>query len=113
MKKTENTLPEGVSPEMIESWKQKHGQGKIKCVTLCPDVPGKTKDVVVCIPSRTVYNQYDKWSASDPGKARDILVNACLLSDAGTVKADDDLFFSCVWALTDLLPLHRAIITDL
>ncbi|GAB6121653.1 hypothetical protein [Dysgonomonas termitidis] len=108
-----NNLPEGVTPEMIKAWKEQYGPDKVKLATLAPEVPEKTKDVVVRVPDRQTYNQYDKWVGTDPGKAKDILINACLLSNKEEVKADDVLYFSCYWALSELLPLHKAIVGDL
>lgn len=113
MTKGITNLPDGVTPEMVAAWKIEHGQDKVKKVTLCPELPDKKLDVVVCVPNRYVYNQFDKWIGSDPAKAKDILVNACLLSHKEVVKLDDDLYFSCYWALSELLPLHKAIVGDL
>lgn len=106
------TLPEGITAEMVERWKQEHGADKVKLAHLCPDL-NKRKTVVVCVPNRVAYNQFDKWITSDPGKAKDILVNACLLSHKEEVKADDDLYFSCYHSISQLLPLHVAIVEDL
>jgi len=112
-KNTVMNLPEGVSYEQVAAWKQQYGEDKIKIATLCVDVPEKRKDVIVRVPDRNTYNMYDKWSNADPSKSRDILINSCLLSHTEIVKADDALYFSCCYALTELLPLHKAIVADL
>jgi len=109
----ENQLPTGVTQVDIDAWKEKYGSDKVCIATLVPDVPEKAMDVIIRIPDRAVYNQYDKWAATEPGRARDILVNSCLLSHKEIVKSDDELYFSCCFAIMELLPLHKAIVKKL
>jgi hypothetical protein len=49
----------------------------------------------------------------NPDKAKEILVNACVLSGKEIVKADDGLFLGAFDAIVKLLPVRTAIIKNL
>ena len=116
-KATENNapvLPEGVTPEMVKAWKERYGENKIKLASLPMDDDGNQyKDVVVRVPDRKVMSEVEKWLDKSPEKAKEIMINACLLSHKDEVKADDGLFFGAVDAVTKLMPIRTAIVKNL
>lgn len=114
MANKEVKLPEGVSAEMIKAWKERYGENKVKIASLPMDDDGKAyKDVVVRVPDRKVMSEFEKWLDKNPDKAKEIMINACLLSNKDEVKADDGLFFGCADAIAQLMPIRTAIIKNL
>ncbi len=107
-------LPEGITQAMIDEVKQKHGEGKIRIADLpIDDEASGYKSVLVVVPSRTVLGQYRRYVDSDPKKADEILVKACLLSHKEEVLADDGLFNGALSAIADLIPVRKAILKNL
>lgn len=112
MKEKENTLPDGITAEMIAEAKRKHGENKVVMIDIIDDDAGKTKTVLAAVPSRTVIGQYQRWSDNDPKKAQEILVKACLLSHKEEVLADDALFFGALSGIAELIPVRRAVVKN-
>lgn len=109
-----NELPKGVTADQIAQWKEKHGADNIH-VAVLKNSKDEDVRVVVRVPDRQTFNMSRKYADSDIGKAEDILVKACLLSHTSEVieGKDDCLYYSCVHAINQLLPLRRAIVMKL
>ncbi len=108
--KTENTLPEGITQEMINAAK---GKGLIVKMAEVPvDDEGTMRTFLVCVPSRTVLGQFRRWMDTDPKKADDILVKACLLSHKDEVLADDELFSGVISTISELIVIRKGIIKN-
>ncbi len=112
-KKTKS-LPEGVTAEMVTAWKERYGADKVKVAQLPMDDDGKEfKEVVVRVPDRKTMGEFEKWVDKNPDKAKEILINACVLSGKDEVKADDGLFYGAFDALAKLIPVRTAIVKNL
>lgn len=106
-------LPEGVTKEMVEAWKVKHGADKIQLAHLVDRNGAYLRSVVVRVPDRTVLGEQEKYGFSNPMKAKEILVKNCVLSHNEEVLADDQLFYSAYAALVELSPLAKATVEPL
>lgn len=107
-------LPEGITPAMIADAKQKHGSNNVRLIDLPlgDNESDGYKTVLACVPSRTVVGQYRRWAETDPKKADEILVKACLLSDKEAVLADDGLFYGALSGIAELIPVRKAIVKN-
>jgi len=107
-------LPDGVTPEMVAAWKERYGQDKVKMALLPKDEDANEyMPVIVRVPDRKTMGEFEKWIDKSPDKAKDILINSCLLTCKEQVKADDDLYLAAFDALAKLLPIRTAIIKNL
>lgn len=106
-------LPVGVTAEAIQAWKERYGNDKVKIASLPKDDEGtEFLDVVVRVPDRKTMGEFEKWVDKNPDKAKEILINACVLSSKDVVKADDGLFYGAFDALVKLIPVRAAIIKN-
>lgn len=105
-------LPEGITAEMIDAAKVKHGADKVRLIEIINDETNETKTVLAAVPSRAVIGQYQRYEANDPKKAQEILVKACLLSHKDEVLADDALFFGALSGIAELIPVRRAVVKN-
>jgi hypothetical protein len=106
-------LPVGVTPDALEAWKQRYGASKVKIASLPKDDDGtEFMDVVVRTPDRKVLGEFEKWVDKNPDKAKEILINSCVLSSKDEVKADDGLFLGAFDALVKLIPVRTAILKN-
>ena len=113
MEKETIQLPVGVTPDALEAWKLRYGANKIKIASLPKDDDGtEFMDVVVRTPDRKVLGEFEKWVDKNPDKAKEILINACVLSSKDEVKADDGLFLGAFDALVKLIPVRTAILKN-
>lgn len=110
MKEEKKKLPEGITQEMIDAAKAKGLDVRLAEVPIDDD--GNTRDFLVCVPSRTVLGQFRRYMDSDPKKADDILVKACLLSHKAEVLADDDLFTGVMSTISELIVIRKGIIKN-
>ncbi|MBP1630870.1 MAG: hypothetical protein H6Q15_1763 [Bacteroidetes bacterium] len=107
-------LPAGVTAEEVKAWKERYGDDKIKIASLPIDDDGNDfLDVVVRVPDRKTVSEFEKWVDKNPDKAKEVMINACLLSNKEKVKANDGLFFGAFDALVKLMPIRTAIIKNL
>lgn len=115
MQKQEITLPENITPAMVADAKTKHGNDKVRLIDLPKgeDESDGFLTVLACVPSRTVVGQYRRWADSDPKKADEILVKACLLSSKEEVLADDGLFYGALSGIAELIPVRKAVVKNL
>lgn len=97
-------LPEGVTVEMIESWKKKYSKSKIMALNVQSLDSEKTAKLIVRTPDRQVIGFYLRHADSNPSKANDIMVNNCVLHGKDVLKNDDDLFFGTLTKLAELIP---------
>lgn len=113
-KEVEIELPSGVTPEMVTKWKEHFGVEKVKLAALPKDEDGNDfLTVVVRVPDRKTVSEFEKWIDKNPDKAKEIMVNSCVLSNKDEVKADDGLFFGAFDAVVKLMPVRTAIIKNL
>lgn len=106
-------LPEGITTEMISAAKVKHGEDKVRLIELPVDEDSTSyKTVLACVPTRSVVGQYRRFADSDPKKADEILVKACLLSHKEEVMADDGLFYAALDGIATLIPVRKAIVKN-
>ncbi len=102
-----------VTPEMIAAAKAAHGERKVKIIQLpLDDDSEQFLEVLARVPSRKIIGEYEKWADKQPDKAKEIIVNSCLLCGKEEVKADDDLFLTAVNAIAELIPIRKAIIKN-
>lgn len=107
-------LPEGITEAMVADAKTKHGNDKVKLIELPIDDDATAyKTVLAVVPSRTVVGQYRRWAETDPKKADEIIVKACLLSHKEEVLADDGLFYGALAGIAELIPVRKAIVKNL
>jgi len=115
-KKTEAVkveLPEGVSTEMMTGWKERYGQKKVMVASLPLDDDGEDfMEVVVRVPDRKTLGEFEKWIDKNPDKAKEVMINACVLSNKEAVKASDDAFFAAFDAVASLIPVRKAILKN-
>jgi len=106
-------LPQGVTIEMMTAWKERYGEKKVMVATLPLDDDGeKFMDVIVRVPDRKTVGEFEKWIDKNPNKAKEVLINACVLSGKEAVKADDDAFFAAFDAVASLIPIRKAILKN-
>lgn len=102
-----------ISPEAITAAKEKYGEDKVKVADLpLDDNNEQFLPVLMTVPTRKTLGEFEKWSASQPDKAKEILLNACLLTSKDEVKSDDALFLTAVNAIADLIPIRKAIVKN-
>ncbi|MBE9468974.1 MAG: hypothetical protein IMY72_11745 [Bacteroidetes bacterium] len=105
-------LPEGVTIEMVNAWKERYGVKKVKLATLSSD-DFPTFDIVVRVPDRNTMGEFEKWLDKSPNKAKEILIKACVLSNKDEVLVNDDKFLAAFNAIAEILPIQKAIIKNL
>ena len=112
-KKEKSQLPDGITQEMIDDAKKKHGADKVKILDLPLNDEGtEYKSVLAVIPSRNVIGQFRRFMDNNPVKADTILVKACVLSHVDEVLNDDGLFLGAVSGLAELMPVRKAIVKN-
>lgn len=103
-----------VTQEHISAWKEKYGHGRVKVLELPKDEFNEQfLKVYARVPDRRVLSEWEKFSDKNPDKAKEILVKNCLLTDVEEVCADQELFFCALQAITELIPIRKAIIKNL
>lgn len=103
------TLPEGVTQDQVDAWKQKHGKDNLRLIKLSRD-EGRTDTVTVVarVPDRTVVAEYLRYADSNITKANSILIENCLLTGKDQVRENDRLYFSALAELASLIPISQA-----
>lgn len=106
-------LPEGVTPEMMKAWQERYGKKKVQIATLPLDDDGdKTMDIIVRVPDRKTVGEFEKWIDKNPDKAKEVMINACVLFGKDAAKATDDGFFAAFDAVASLIPVRKAILKN-
>ena len=99
---------------MVADAKAKHGSDNVRLIGLpIDDEASGYKTVLAVVPSRTVVAHYRRWAETDPKKADEIIVKACLMSHKEEVMADDGLFYGALSGIAELIPVRKAIIKNL
>lgn len=111
MAKEKVQLPDGVTQEMISEWKEKYGV--IKRADLQDENGEFLRSVIMRVPNRKTMGEFEKWVDKQPNKAKEILINGCVLSDKEAVKADDVLFAAAFSAAVELIPVGKFTLADL
>lgn len=112
-KQTVAMLPQGITQEMITDFKERYGEDKIKIAELPMDDNGDSyKSVVAKVPSRKEVGEFEKWVDKNPDKAKEILINSCILTSKEEVKANDGLFLAAFDAIVSLIPIRKAILKN-
>ncbi len=94
--------------EFIEKKKMECPGCKLARVALkAADGKAVALEVLVKSPDRKVISEADKWETTNPGKAKEIYVRNCVLTDVDAVMADDNLFYQAYFAVVDLLPFQK------
>ena len=97
-----------ITKELIASKKVENPGCKIaKVVLKAEDEKSVALEILVRSPNRQVISEAEKWEATNPGKAKEIYVKSCVLTDVEKVVADDNLFYQAHFAITDLLPFQK------
>lgn len=110
VKKDTTTIPE----ELIKQARSMYGEDQVKVLALPKDDYGREfLDVLVRVPSRTAVGEYEKYADRNPLKAKQILIEFCMLRGKQEVLADDGLFNSAVNGLAELIPIRKAIVKNL
>lgn len=114
MKKDElQELPAGITGAMIADAKTKHGEDKVRILSIPVDDDATAyKDVLAIVPTRRIIGMFQRYQDSDPVKAQEILVKNCLLSSKDEIMADDGLFFGALTTLAKLIPVREGIIKN-
>jgi hypothetical protein len=102
-----------IDQAQIDAWKEKYGQNKVKQLDLPLDDRGENfLTVYARVPDTRILSEWEKFSDKNPQKSKEILVKNCLLNEVDQVMADQDLFFSAVAAIGELIPIRKAIIKN-
>lgn len=97
-----------ITKELIASKKVENPGCKIaKVVLKADDEKSVALEILVRSPNRQVISEAEKWETTNPGKAKEIYVKSCVLTDVDIVVADDNLFYQAYFAITDLLPFQK------
>lgn len=97
-----------ITKELIESKKKENPGCKVVLVKM-KDSEGKETvlEVLAKSPNRQTISEAEKWENTNPGKAKEIYVRNCVLTDVEQVMTDDNLFFQAYFAIMDLLPFQK------
>lgn len=105
-------LPEGVTSDMVDVWKEKWGKN-LRIIDLpTNDDENEFFTVIAHIPTRRTLSDWEKFADSNPNKSKEILVKNSLLTGVEQVMADDALFGTCSVALMEIVPVRKAIIKN-
>jgi hypothetical protein len=107
-------LPEGVTEEMISEWKTKFKNVSIADLT---DPEGNEYgQIILHEPGAFILNEWEKHLDRSPNKAREILINGCLLTrkeEFKTMNKATPAYTACYDACSQLLPIGKASVKKL
>jgi hypothetical protein len=113
--KQANSLPAGITQEMITAAIEKYGTGKVATAQLPKDDNGTDHlNVVIHQPGREAMGQYMNLIDKNTARANEVLVKACI-DDKEAIKeifADTGLFLAAVDACAQLIPVRKSIIKN-
>ncbi|MDR0829645.1 MAG: hypothetical protein LBN95_06000 [Prevotellaceae bacterium] len=110
---TKTKLPEGVTPEMVAGYKERHGEKNVKLAILMDEDGNELRQEIVRVPDRKTLGEFEKWLDKQPLKAKEILVQNCVLTNKEAIKAEDILFSAAYNALIELIPVGKFKLADL
>ena len=97
-----------ITKELINQKKAEYPGCKIAKVSYKgEDEKSVVMEGLVRSPNRQIVSEADKWDTSNPGKAKEIYVRNCVLTDVEKVLADDNLFYQAYFAIVDMLPFQK------
>nr|DAY40928.1 MAG TPA: hypothetical protein [Caudoviricetes sp.] len=97
-----------ITKELIEQKRNDFPGCKLAIVSLkAENEQDVALEVLVRSPNRQVISEAEKWETSNPGKAKEIYVRNCVLTDTDKVMASDNLFYQAFFAIADLLPFQK------
>lgn len=97
-----------INKELIESKRAEFPGCELARVKLKgKDEKSVVLEVLMRIPNRQIISEADKYESTNPGRAKEIYVRGCVLTDVETVLANDDLFYQAYFAVVDLLPFQK------
>lgn len=97
-----------ITKELIDKKKAEYPECKIAKVSYkASDEKSIAMEGLVRSPNRQVISEADKWDTSNPGKAKEIYVRNCVLTDVEKVMADDNLFYQAYFAIVEMLPFQK------
>ncbi len=102
-----------ISAEQIAAAKEKHGDGNVRILSLPLEDGGEDSlDILVRVPGRKEIGDFEKWMNTQPDKAKEILINSCVLTCKDEVKGDTGLFFTAVNGIAELFPIRKAVVKN-
>lgn len=110
---TEKNLPNGITAEMITNAQRTHGEDALRYIDLLDDNGNVELTVLACVPSRQVTGQYRRYIDTDPARADEIIVKACILSHRDEVLADDSMFYGARNGILQLTSVRQSIVKNL
>jgi hypothetical protein len=103
------TLPLGITQEMMDAAKEKHGTAK---VFLLEDSEGiNYGHVVMGRPTANVISEWEKWLDKNPFKSRQVLINGTLCNRQEELKLwekNSEQYAALYDAATQMLPVGKA-----
>jgi hypothetical protein len=109
-----NTLPEGITQDMIDDAKSKFN--RVSLAQLPNDDEGTSFfNVLLREPSRAVIGQYQLFTDKSPNKAQEILVVGCVIDKEAAKKilANAGLFLAAIDACSSMIPNRKSIVKNL
>lgn len=106
-KELKPVLPEGLSQDQYDSWKDKWGN--LLHIVDAPIDRKKTTPVVVKSPEndRVVCGQFERFVDSNPDKAREILIQNCVLHGKELVLENNYAFRAVSEFLIEQIPTAK------
>ena len=86
-----------VTPEMMEGWSKKYGEGK------CAKVKAEDKVCFLRPPNRTEMGAYSIAYRTNPVKANEYLLKQCWLAGDIEIQSEDRLFYAAAEKLPELV----------
>ena len=97
-----------ITKELIVKKRAENPGCKLAKVALkAEDEKSVALEVLVKSPDRKIISEAEKWENTNPGKAKEIYVRNCVLTDVDAVMEDDNLFYQAFFAVTELLPFQK------
>jgi cobalamin biosynthesis protein CbiD len=107
------TVIAGATPAEIKAWKERYGENKLHLITI-PEEDGEAAlEFIARTPDRKTLAEIEKWAEKDPNKAKEIAINACVLTRKEEVKNNDYYFLSAYVSLSRLVKIEEAQIKNL
>lgn len=103
----QNTLPPGITREMIDALKAKSPANDVKLVDLEDSEGNFLLTVLMLRPTRAVLDQVERYADTEPAKGYGILEKNCLKSHHQEVAANDKMYAAMIAACQELMPYSK------
>lgn len=110
----EKNLPEGVTAEMVEEFKAKHGV--VKVAELFDSEGNSFGSIILGKPSPNVMGQFEKLVDKDPMKARDVLLRGTLCTRREEILSwpkNSEEYAAVFDAAAQMIPVGKAVLKNL